>query len=193
METKLKKENTATMEDEESAPLANPPNDVVSTEKAVVPAPEPKITEDSKPLALVDTKTPEPPVKKPSGGSIDRDIALAEVEKEKRLSYIKAWEESEKTKVENKAQKKLSTVSAWENSKKAALEAKLRKKEEELEKRKAEYGEKMKNKVAEIHRQAEEKRAVVEAIRGEETLKAEEWAAKYRATGKTPKKFLGFF
>lgn len=62
-----------------------------------------------------------------------------------------------------------------------------------MEKRKAEYAEKMKNKVAEIHRQAEEKRAVVEAIRGEEKLKAEETAAKYRATGRTPKKFLGFF
>ncbi|XP_057982269.1 uncharacterized protein LOC131167483 [Malania oleifera] len=34
--------------------------------------------------------------KKPSGGSIDRDVALAEGEKEKRLSFIKAWEESEK-------------------------------------------------------------------------------------------------
>ncbi|XP_057953761.1 remorin-like [Malania oleifera] len=39
--------------------------------------------------------------KKPSGGSIDRDVALAEVEKEKRLSFIKAWEESEKTQAEN--------------------------------------------------------------------------------------------
>lgn len=34
--------------------------------------------------------------------SLFPDVALAEVEKEKRLSYIKAWEESEKTKVENK-------------------------------------------------------------------------------------------
>lgn len=30
------------------------------------------------------------------------DVALAEVEKEKRESFIKAWEESEKTKAENK-------------------------------------------------------------------------------------------
>ena len=30
------------------------------------------------------------------------DVALAEVEKEKRLSYVKAWEESEKSKSENK-------------------------------------------------------------------------------------------
>lgn len=30
------------------------------------------------------------------------DIALAEVEKEKRFSFIKAWEDSEKSKAENK-------------------------------------------------------------------------------------------
>ncbi|XP_048334222.2 remorin isoform X3 [Ziziphus jujuba] len=136
---------------------------------------------------------PDPIVKKPSGGSIDRDIALAEVEKEKRTSYIKAWEESEKTKAENKAQKNLSNVTAWENSKKASLEAKLKKIEEQLEKKKAEYAEKMKNKVALIHKQAEEKRAAVEPIKGEELLKAGEAAAKYRATGTTPKKLLGCF
>ncbi|EXC06847.1 hypothetical protein L484_017313 [Morus notabilis] len=225
------------MEEELNPPLAQPPYDV-GLEKAVVPPPPQPPTqvkaEESKSLAVVE-KTPEPLVKKPSGGSIDRDIALAEVEKEKRLSYIKAWEESEKTKAENnllaaffdwmdqdegdisdndflpidltaekkitqlikhvinRAQKKLSSVGAYENSKKAALEAKLRKKEEELEKKKAEYAEKMKNKVALIHKEAEEKRAAVEAIRREELLKAEELAAKYRATGNTPKKFLGCF
>lgn len=30
------------------------------------------------------------------------DVALADLEKEKKLSFIKAWEESEKSKVENK-------------------------------------------------------------------------------------------
>jgi len=30
------------------------------------------------------------------------DVALADLEKEKRLSFIKAWEDSEKTKAENK-------------------------------------------------------------------------------------------
>ncbi|KAJ9171356.1 hypothetical protein P3X46_014739 [Hevea brasiliensis] len=160
-------------------------------EKAIVPSPEEKLDE-SKALAVVD-KTQESAPKKISGGSLDRDIALAEVEKEKRNSFIKAWEDSEKTKAENKAQKKLSAVIAWENSKKAALEAKLRKIEENLEKQKAEYAEKMKNKVALVHKQAEEKRAMVEAQRGEELLKAEEMAAKYRATGQTPKKLLGCF
>lgn len=46
----------------------------------------------------------------------------------------------------------------------------------------------MKNKIAIIHKEAEEKRAVIEAKRGEMVLKVEEMAAKYRATGTTPKK-----
>ncbi|KAJ8900521.1 hypothetical protein K2173_025298 [Erythroxylum novogranatense] len=143
---------------------------------------------------LVLSEPPEPAApKKISGGSLDRDISLAEVEKEKRNSFVKAWEESEKSKAENKAQKKISEVGAWENSKKAALEAKLRTIEEQLEKKKAEYGEKTKNKIALIHKEAEEKRAVVEARRGEEVLKAEEMAAKFRATGQTPKKWIGCF
>lgn len=65
--------------------------------------------------------------------------------------------------------------------------------QEQLEKKKAEYGERMKNKIAMIHKQAEEKRAMVEAKRGEENLKAEEIAAKHRATGTVPKKLLGCF
>lgn len=51
----------------------------------------------------------------------------------------------------------------------------------------------MKNQAAFIHKAAEEKRAMVEARRGEEILKAEEVAAKYRATGLAPKKLLGCF
>ncbi|KAJ6872793.1 remorin-like [Populus alba x Populus x berolinensis] len=168
----------------------------VADEKAIVPLPpaaeeKEKVADELKALAVVEKTEPAP--KKISGGSIDRDIALADLEKEKRLSFIKAWEDSEKTKAENKSQKKLSAVVAWENSKKAALEATLRKREEKLEKQKAEYAEKMKNKVALIHKEAEEKRAMVEARRGEEFLKAEEMAAKYRATGQTPKKLLGCF
>ena len=51
----------------------------------------------------------------------------------------------------------------------------------------------MKNKIALLHKEAEEKRAMVEAKRGEEVLKAEEMAAKYRATRLTPKKIFGCF
>ncbi|KAA8520611.1 hypothetical protein F0562_014867 [Nyssa sinensis] len=159
--------------------------------KAVIPNPDEK-GDESKAL-VVARKTPNSSVKKNSRGSLDRDIALAQVENEKRLSFIKAWEEGEKSKVENKAQKKLSDVASWENSKKASIEAQLKKIEEQLEKKKADYAEKMENKAALIHKQAEENRAMVEARRGEEILKAEEMAAKYRATGYVPKKLLGCF
>uniref|UniRef100_A0A453CFB0 Remorin C-terminal domain-containing protein n=1 Tax=Aegilops tauschii subsp. strangulata TaxID=200361 RepID=A0A453CFB0_AEGTS len=74
------------------------------------------------------------------------DLALARVESEKRNSLIKAWEENEKTKAENKATKKVSAILSWENTKKANIEAQLKKIEEQLEKKKAEYAEKMKNK-----------------------------------------------
>ncbi|KAI3985332.1 hypothetical protein MKX01_033646, partial [Papaver californicum] len=62
---------------------------------------------------------------------------------------------------------------------------------ETLEKKKGEYIEKMQNKIALLHKDAEEKRAMVQAKRGEELLKAEETAAKYRATGLAPKKLFG--
>jgi len=62
-----------------------------------------------------------------------------------------------------------------------------------LEKKKAEYAEKIKNKIATIHKEAEEKRAIIEAKKGEDLLNAEETAAKYRATGTAPKKLLGCF
>ncbi|GJW05166.1 remorin family protein [Tanacetum coccineum] len=41
----------------------------------------------------------------------------------------------------------------------------------------------MKNKAGLIHKQAEEKRAMVAAKKSKDNLKAEELAAKYRATG----------
>ncbi|KAL6495476.1 hypothetical protein OROGR_030039 [Orobanche gracilis] len=190
----------------------------------------PPTHEDTKALSMPD----EPVARKGSKGSLDRDVALAKLEDDKKYSFVKAWEESEKTKVENKnpriacvwpqndflilkngfsaresifkipeilydnffkgAQKKLCKVSAWENSQKASLESQLKKIEEQLEKKKAEYGERMKNKIALIHKQAEEKRAVVEARRGEHVLKAEELAAKYRAKGRyVPNKAFGCF
>ncbi|GER27026.1 remorin [Striga asiatica] len=157
-----------------------------SEEKTVIPHP-------AEEKALLVVEKPEAAEEKNPEGSINRDAVLARVATEKRFSLIKAWEESEKSKAENKAQKKISAIGAWENSKKANLEAELKKIEEQLEKKKAEQIEKMKNKVALIHKQAEEKRAIVEAKRGEDLLKAEEIAAKYRATGTAPKKLLGCF
>ncbi|XP_020598747.1 remorin-like [Phalaenopsis equestris] len=149
--------------------------------------------DESKALAIVEKATDPPPLEKSTGGSINRDAVLARVETEKRLSLIRAWEDNEKVKAENKAVKKVSAIASWENSKKAVVEAELKRIEEALEKKKAEYVEKMKNKIALIHKEAEEKRAIVEAKRGEEILKAEELAAKHRATGIAPKKLLGCF
>ncbi|KAL1226210.1 Remorin 1.4 [Cardamine amara subsp. amara] len=170
--------------------------DVAPQEKPVAPPPvlpspapaEEKI-EDSKAIVPVVAKEVE---EEKEEASINRDAVLARVETEKRMSLIKAWEEAEKCKVENKAEKKLSSIGSWENNKKAAVEADLKKMEEQLEKKKAVYVELMKNKIAQIHKQAEEKRAMTEARRGEEILKAEELAAKYRATGTAPKKLFGF-
>lgn len=68
---------------------------------------------------------------------------------------------------------------------------KLWQEQEKLEKKKAEYGERMKNKIAEIHKATEEKRAMIEAKRRENLLKIEEAAAKYRASGTAPKKLHG--
>ncbi|KAF3594849.1 hypothetical protein DY000_02026194 [Brassica cretica] len=179
------------------APVDKPVDavDVAPQEKPVAPPPvlpSPAPVEEK----LEDSKALVPIVAKEAGkekkeGSVNRDAVLARVETEKRMSLIKAWEEAEKCKVENKAEKKLSSIGSWENNKKAAVEAELKKMEEQLEKKKAENVELMKNKIAQIHKQAEEKRAMIEARRGEEVLKAEELAAKYRATGTAPKKLFG--
>ncbi|GMH29566.1 hypothetical protein Nepgr_031409 [Nepenthes gracilis] len=162
----------------------------VAEEKSLVPLPLENLDESK--AIVAPEKVPESSEKKPFEGSINRDAVLARVETEKRTALIRAWEESEKSKAENKAHKRISAVDAWENSKKASVEADLKKIEEKLEKKKAEYVEIMNNKIAMIHKEAEEKKAMVEAKLGEEILKAEEMAAKYRATGTTPKKLFGF-
>ncbi|XP_019156029.1 PREDICTED: remorin-like [Ipomoea nil] len=92
-----------------------------------------------------------------------------------------------------RAHKKLTAIRSWENINKATMDAQLRQIEENIEKKKAEHRAKMKNKEAEIHKVADEKRAVVEAQRKEEILKAEDMAAKFRSSGYTPKRFLGWF
>ncbi|GMP24429.1 hypothetical protein CsSME_00001699 [Camellia sinensis var. sinensis] len=171
-------------------PTTEAPIDVAEHKSLVaLPPPEANKADDTKALAIVENTGEQ----KSSEGSFNRDAVLARVATEKRLSLIKAWEESEKSKAENKAHKKVSAIVAWENSKKATVEAELKKIEEKLENLKAAYVEKMKNKLALLHKAAEEQRAMIEAKRGEDLLKAEEIAAKYRATGTAPKKLLGCF
>ncbi|KAJ7010697.1 remorin [Populus alba] len=149
---------------------------------------------NEKSSVLVTEKVADPPATaKNSRGSNDRDAVLARVEAEKRCALVKAWEENEKAKAENKAHKKLSAIGSWETIKRESVEAKIKKYEEKVEKKKAEYAEKMKNKVAELHKATEEKKAMIEAKKGEDRLKVEETAAKFRATGYTPRKCLRCF
>ena len=130
----------------------------------------------------------------PPGSATDRDAVLAKVEMNRKLSMVKAWEENQKSKADNRAEHKMSSILSWENTKKAAVQAKLRTREEKLERKKAEYAEKMRNRVAMIHKEAEEQRAAVEARRQEEMIKCQETAAKHRSQGTTPaKKFLTCF
>jgi hypothetical protein len=180
-------ENTETLSEEQPPPAVEEPAADVAEEKSINPSSPPPAEEQLVAPAAVE-KAPEAVEEKSTEGSVKRDVVLARVETEKRNSIIIAWEENEKSRAENKAQKRLSDIQASENSKAASIEASLKKLEEQLEKKKAEYVEKKKNKIALVHKEAEEKRAVVEAKRGEALLKAEETAAKYRATGTTPKK-----
>ncbi|KAH9775557.1 hypothetical protein KPL71_006437 [Citrus sinensis] len=139
------------------------------------------------------TEVRDPSVEKSSWDSIDKGAVLEQLENEKKLALIKAWEENEKAKADNRAYKRLSAVGSWEKSKKAAVELQLKKFEEKWEKKKAEYEERIKNKVADINMKAEEKRAIIEAQRGEDFLKVEETAGKFRAAGFIPRKFLSCF
>ncbi|KAI4315395.1 hypothetical protein L6164_028210 [Bauhinia variegata] len=171
------------------------------------PPTEPKELEKQDPVAQdqdqdqqQQNKVTPPPVQKVDSAAkeepkdlADRDSVLAQVETEKKLALIKAWEESEKTKAENRAHKKLTAVGLWEGSKKAFTEAQLKRIEEKLEREKAEYVEKMNNKMAVIHQSAEEKRAMVEAKRKEQFLKVEETAEKFRSSGYSPRRFLSCF
>ncbi|MED6216662.1 hypothetical protein PIB30_009548 [Stylosanthes scabra] len=131
--------------------------------------------------------------RKDTGDLADKDGALARVEREKILALIKAWEESEKTKIDNRAYKMQFAVGLWEDSKKASVEAKIKKNAEKMERKKGEYMEKMQNEIAEIHRVAEERRARHEARRGKELLKIEDTAENFRARGYSPKKIISWF
>ncbi|KAM2227611.1 hypothetical protein ACFXTI_014401 [Malus domestica] len=159
-------------------------------DKSLIPIPEETASPPPAAPAAAVKEIADPAVKKGVGSSTDRDVLFAKIEMEKRLALIKAWEESEKTKAENKAYRRMSIVELWENNKRTNVEAELRKIEEKYEKKKAGYAEKMKNKVAEIHKTGEERRAIIEAKEKEQSLKVEETAAKFRSTGNTPKKLL---
>ncbi|KHN35009.1 Remorin [Glycine soja] len=165
-----------------------------SAQEKELEKPEPPNDKVTPPSPVAAQEVADHASKKDTEESVDKDAMLAKVLTEKRLALIKAWEESEKTKAENRqAYKKHSAVGLWEDSKKASVEAQLKKIEESMEKKKAEYVEKMKNKIAEIHRLAEEKKAIVEAQKREEFIDLEETASKFRSRGDVPRKFFACF
>ncbi|XP_037493394.1 remorin 1.4 [Jatropha curcas] len=120
----------------------------------------------------------------------DKENELAKIEWDKRYALIKAWEETEKAKVENKTYKKLSALGSWETNQKAVLESQIRQHEEKLERKKVEFAEKMTNKIAEIQKEAEERKTMIEAKRGQDFLKVEENAARYHSLGYLPRRSL---
>ncbi|CAN6304653.1 unnamed protein product [Urochloa humidicola] len=158
------------------APTEEPAKDVAE-EKAAALAPQ-----ESEALVVVESD------EKPAAtdGSRDRDAFLTRLATDRTTSLLRAWEESEKAKVENRAARRLANVTSWENSKVAQMEAELKKIHEQLEMKKAAQAEKLRNSAAAAHRAAEEKRAAAVVRRGEEVIRAEEAAARYRAAGQAP-------
>ncbi|KAB1222523.1 Remorin [Morella rubra] len=114
--------------------------------------------------------------------SPDRYVMRAQITSDKRHALFKTWEEREQAKAEVMANKKLYSLELWANKAKAALEAEMRQIQEK-------YAVKM-NKLADVNRTTEEKKALLEASKKEEFLKLEEMAAQIRATGYKPKKRL---
>ncbi|KAK9079662.1 hypothetical protein SSX86_001335 [Deinandra increscens subsp. villosa] len=148
-------------------------------------------TESKSPVELKSSPVATPPpenANSPRGSDINAGIEI--VVTEKRLALIKAWEENEKTRADNKAYTKISAIGAWENTKRAAIEADLKQIEEDIEIEKAKQREKMKNKISAIHKEAEEKRAVILAKKGQDIIKVEEAAAKFHATGTLPSRLF---
>ncbi|KAI3421524.1 Remorin_C domain-containing protein [Psidium guajava] len=168
------------------APKAPPEPENGAQEKIVISA-------SSKKVAFATDEEITVAVEKGSGDQTERDAVLAQVEAEKRLALIRAWEESEKSKAESKAYKNLAITESWENTQIASAEARIKQIEEEIEKKKAEQAEKIRNKLVEIHKEAEVKKATIEAKRVEDIIKVREAAAKFRATGYVPRKLLRCF
>ncbi|KAH7424658.1 hypothetical protein KP509_11G018300 [Ceratopteris richardii] len=130
-----------------------------------------------------------------SGRSSTRRVgdALAQVNREETNSYINAWEGKERANVNNRFEKAMSRISGWENAKKVAIDSSMRQSIQELERRKAIIMERMKNELAEVHRQAQQKIAKANATRQAELLRINEEAAAYRSQGLKPNKGLGCF
>ncbi|ESQ29038.1 hypothetical protein EUTSA_v10023740mg [Eutrema salsugineum] len=105
-----------------------------------------------------------------------------DIEKEKSLALINAWEANEKAKAQTKAYRELCAVETWENNMKTALELDLKKMEENLEVERAEYSKRLKKKIPEIEKIAEAKREKIEKQKGQESIKLTKMSEKIIAT-----------
>ncbi|CAH2048131.1 unnamed protein product [Thlaspi arvense] len=110
------------------------------------------------------------------------DENFVEIEKEKSLTLINAWEENEKAKAQTKAYRELCSTEAWENNMKTALELDLKKMEETLEVEKDEYSKKLKKKIPEIEKIAEAKREKIEKQKVQESINLTKMSEKLSAT-----------
>ncbi|CAG7860986.1 unnamed protein product [Brassica rapa] len=61
--------------------------------------------------------------------SSNQNENFVEIEKEKTIALINAWEENEKAKAQTKAYKELCSIETWENNMKTSLELDLKKME----------------------------------------------------------------
>ncbi|KAI5058644.1 hypothetical protein GOP47_0026814 [Adiantum capillus-veneris] len=132
----------------------------------------------------------------------DREVMLAKLNQDKVSSVIMAWESNLKAKSLHsimhaslllRRDLQIAKIEAREKAKKARAEAHLQQQEEKLEKKRAAYVERIQNEISKIGMRAKEERAHVDASFGEETLRVEEIAQRYRSFGRLPKKYSSCF
>ncbi|CAN7026157.1 unnamed protein product [Brassica oleracea var. botrytis] len=113
--------------------------------------------------------------------SSNQNENFVEIEKEKTIALINAWEENEKAKAQTKAYKELCSIEAWENNMKTSLELDLKKMEENSEVEKAEYSKRFKKKIPEIEKIAEAKREKIEKLKEQKSINLKKMSEKLSA------------
>ncbi|TQE03925.1 hypothetical protein C1H46_010452 [Malus baccata] len=116
---------------------------------------------------------------------------LLQKKKEDTLSFIKTWEEKQKTKVDNKANKRLAINEERKNADQIDLEAEEKKIETKVEKHRHRELEKLKNKEAHSAKIIEDSKVRIEAKRNKGHLNVEKKADKFRNANTLPTKCFG--
>ncbi|KAJ6843475.1 uncharacterized protein M6B38_296810 [Iris pallida] len=122
------------------------------------------------------------------GGGAGQRASVRQVRKEEVESKIAAWEAAELAKVHNRFKREEAIITGWEDEQVEKATACLRKIERKLEEEKARAVERMRNDVAVARQKAEEKRASVEAKRGEKLARVLELGKLMKIVGKPPSK-----